>query len=174
MAIFIQQDPEEVKQSFSVQRRAEIVDVRLRSASVDSPQETAASTEKMSIDISFDPTVGVCEDGRLSTHIDFAVAASPENDDAVRIFGIKCSFRVTYQLEEGFQPTAQEAKAFASANAVFNVWPYFREFAQSTCSRLGFSSAPAIPFLKLVPKPEEKPASKSDANVTATSPSSSD
>lgn len=173
MAIFIQQDPEEVKQSFSVQRRAEIVDVRLRSASVDSPRETTESTQKMSIDISFDPTVGVCENGRLSANIDFAVSASPENDDAVRIFGMKCSFRVTYQLEEGFHPTPQEAKTFAAANAVFNVWPYFREFAQSMCSRLGFSSTPAIPFLKLIPKPDKNRPSESGSAVIATSPTNS-
>src|ERR1017187_3630343 len=128
MAVFIHQGPEEVKKSFSVQRRAKIVDVRLRGASIDSHQKSGEFPQ-ISISIGHESTVELLENGLLSTNIDFALAASPEDDDSVRIFGIKCSFRVTYQLEQGYEPTPQETEAFAAANAVFNVWPYFREFA---------------------------------------------
>jgi hypothetical protein len=50
---------------------------------------------------------------------------------------VKVSFEVSYRLPEGFDASAQELEDFAQVNAVFNVWPYCREFIQTTTARMG-------------------------------------
>ncbi len=63
---------------------------------------------------------------------------------------IECLFEAEYQLQPGYQPTEDEVKAFQSANAIFNCWPFFREYASNTVSRMGFP-VPPIPFLRMIP-----------------------
>lgn len=38
-----------------------------------------------------------------------------------------------------------ELKAFSADNAGYHVWPYWREYVQSACSRIGFSPAFEVP-----------------------------
>ena len=156
MAIYIQQSPDEVRQSFNLQRRAEIISVRLSTASIDSRPQPEESRQELSVSVGHTCVAEMVTDGTLLTNIDFALFASPQ-DESVRIFEVKCRFQVTYQLEPGYQPTPEEISAFSSANAVFNAWPYFREFVQNTCLRMGFPGTPSVPFLKLIPKSEVKP-----------------
>ena len=47
----------------------------------------------------------------------------------------------------------EEIMAFCQSNVCFNVWPYWREFVQATCCRMGLSSPIEIPFRKF-PKKE--------------------
>jgi len=170
MAIYIQQSPDEVQHSFNLQRRAEIISVNLNAASIASYPQGHESGRDLSIRVGHESKGKMMEDGALATNIEFALVASPEDDDSIRVFSIKCTFRITYQLDEGYQPTSQEIKAFAGANAVFNAWPYFREFAQNACVRMGIPATPTVPFLKLVPKAQEKtkPAGKVLAQPSAT------
>jgi hypothetical protein len=156
MAIYIQQSPEEVRQSFSLQRRAEILNVRLSGASMDCHFQSHELRQGLSVGVGYKCKANLGDDGTLSTTIDFTLTGTPEEKGSTRVFTIECTFQVTYRLERDYLPTSQEIDAFAGANAVFNVWPYFREFTQNTALRMGLPVAPTVPFLKLVPRPEEK------------------
>jgi len=57
-------------------------------------------------------------------------------------------------LEESFQPSRDAINAFARGNVIFNSWPYFREYVQSTVSRMDYPP-PTIPFLRLTRRPEK-------------------
>ena len=50
---------------------------------------------------------------------------------------MKVSFEVSYRLPEAFSASARELQEFAEVNGVFNVWPYCREFIQTTTARMG-------------------------------------
>jgi hypothetical protein len=167
MAIYIRQNPDEVKLSFNLQRRAEIISVHLTEAFVDSHPEPRKYATDLSISVGHKCTAESPGDRVLATTIDFVLVASPKDDKTVRVFSIKCSFRVTYQLEQDYAPAPEEIEAFSAANAVFNVWPYFREFAQNTSVRMGLPGEPTVPFLKLIPKPAEKEPEKRDDVATA-------
>jgi hypothetical protein len=162
MAIYIRQSPDEVKLSFNLQRRADIISVHLVGASIDSHPEPRKYGTDLSISVGHKCTAETSGDRAVATRIDFLLVASPKDDEKVRVFHIKCSFRVTYQLEKDYTPSPEEIEAFSTANAVFNVWPYFREFAQNTLVRMGLSGEPTVPFLKLIPKPAEKEPEKKD------------
>lgn len=39
----------------------------------------------------------------------------------------------------------EELKAYSADNVGYHVWPYWREYVQSTCSRVGYSSSIEVP-----------------------------
>jgi hypothetical protein len=69
-----------------------------------------------------------------------------------QIFAVECTYELCYKLKEGYKPQENEIEAFKDGNAVFNCWPYFREFLQDITARMG-QAPPPLPFLRVVPKP---------------------
>ncbi|MGH7786494.1 MAG: hypothetical protein ACRERC_06475 [Candidatus Binatia bacterium] len=64
---------------------------------------------------------------------------------------IACKVRVLYQIEDaaalqGIELTDEVVSAFAQTNGTYNAFPYFREYLQGTCGRLGIPPviAPAL------------------------------
>lgn len=47
-----------------------------------------------------------------------------------------------------------DLKAFSTDNVGYHVWPYWREYVQSTCSRIGLSPAFEVPMY-IIPTKEE-------------------
>jgi hypothetical protein len=72
-------------------------------------------------------------------------AGASEEDPIAKL---ECSLTATYQLEEGYAPTESELTAFHNANIIFNCWPYFREFVQSSACRMNVPPPP-IPFVRV-------------------------
>jgi len=73
---------------------------------------------------------------------------------------ISCRLEVAYELAEGYEPTSEQIDAFRQGNAIFNCWPYFREYVQNSVARMNYPPV-TIPFLRMVPKPI--PATSTDA-----------
>jgi hypothetical protein len=86
--------------------------------------------------------------------VDLESLDSSENKKVV--FRCSGTFQLEYHMEEGFDPTEDEIKAFAETYAVFNSWPYIRETLQTITQRMGFNPPP-LPLLRLVP-PDVKAA----------------
>ena len=88
------------------------------------------------------------------------------------VFSVECVYELCYRLKEDYKPQADEIEAFKNGNAVFNCWPYFREFFQNLTARMG-QTPPPLPLLRIVPKPatpvkpEPNPV-KAEAGVTPT------
>jgi len=105
----------------------------------------------------------------LDTDFVFAVLAEPFFEESIEeskeesqeskenelILMVECRFEAEYGFIADYRPNEDEIEAFHSANAVFNCWPYFREYVQNAAVRMDFP-APPIPFLRIVGKPEEK------------------
>jgi hypothetical protein len=58
---------------------------------------------------------------------------------------------VSYQLRPGFAPTAEQINAFKDGNAIFNCWPYCRQYVQEMIQRMGYPPL-TLPFLRVVTK----------------------
>jgi hypothetical protein len=68
----------------------------------------------------------------------FALAALNKEDPAKDPhFQIRAEFILVYHLATLSQYSEQSLSAFAQTNGVFNAWPYWREFIQSTTARMG-------------------------------------
>ena len=55
-----------------------------------------------------------------------------------KLLSIQAVFVVSYDIDslDGLEP--ENLDAFGRMNGVYNLWPYWREYVQSTTSRLGF------------------------------------
>ncbi len=50
-------------------------------------------------------------------------------------YTIVARFRILYEIDPEYRPTRAELDQFAHWNAMFNVWPYWREYLSSTIDR---------------------------------------
>lgn len=66
---------------------------------------------------------------------------------------ISCTLVLEYSLRPEFSPTENQIRAFHEGNAVFNCWPFFREYVQSSAARMSVPPLP-VPFLRLQAKEE--------------------
>ena len=78
------------------------------------------------------------------------------NDDYKPIIEIATAFEAKYFSQKKLNE--DERKAFSVDNVGYHVWPYWREYVQSSCARIGFSPAFEIPVY-IVHKNKEEPVS---------------
>jgi hypothetical protein len=69
-------------------------------------------------------------------------------DDADASFSIVATFIIAYRMKSTEGIEDEHIQAFAKRNGLFNVWPYWREFVQSTMARFGLSQI-SLPLFKL-------------------------
>lgn len=129
--------------------------IRLSKADVRSGDGVLAA--EVSSAVSFKAKGKVLQCGPEDLIIEAQLHMSAETDGAqkAKIAEVGCTFEAIYALKPGFEMTLAHAKAFAAANALFNVWPYFREFLQSTTVRMGLPPIVA-PFLVIKANAKKK------------------
>jgi hypothetical protein len=100
--------------------------------------------------------VWIRDKNTLCTLIRFVFTAKEKNSKTKSpLLSISATILAEYQLAEGFVPSLEERRAFLAANAVFNCWPYWREFVQSTAGRMNLPPL-TLPFFRVRPKESEK------------------
>ena len=164
-AIVIAQSPKEIKLAFEVHQNAALSRIRLarakaaaqsmddgtkspiavvfnfRSKSIDGPARV------LRLEIAF-RMAGVEENEKGKTD---APGRKPDGKKPEPVVLVECAYEVDYALREGFSLTPEHVKAFKDGNAIFNTWPYFREYLQTNLQRMGLPPLTA-PFLRLEPK----------------------
>jgi hypothetical protein len=159
--MIIEQSKEQVEDSVSFHKQSEIGFLRLAHARVWSrDQITKFSPEDIVFDISFKPGTSTSEDGAIFLQTEFIFAmneipAGSAEEPKQPLIAVECCFEAEYRFAEGFTPTDKQIEAFRSANAVFNCWPFFREFVQTSVTRMHFPPPP-IPFLRLTRKKDAR------------------
>jgi uncharacterized membrane protein len=83
---------------------------------------------------------GEVEGTKLTASLKFEYRSEPAT------LSVVVSFAVTYLLTGTV--SADDARAFAKVNAMFNTWPYVREILQNTAVRMG-APVPQVPLLKI-------------------------
>lgn len=101
--------------------------------------------------------VSCSQNGRFFVaKISFDYVAWDSSEPSQRLFQVNGTFEVCYRLHEGYAPTEEEKNSFSRATAVFNCWPYAREFFRDMTGRLGHN-APVLPLLHVIPKQTTTP-----------------
>jgi len=155
--MIIEQSKEQMHDAIALHTRASIGCVRLAQARTWSqPSIPRRDTGSCAFDIDFKPGAFRREGDHLTIDTDFKFTLMSGEQESQPLFLIECQFEAQYALAEGFDPSEQQIQAFQSANAVFNCWPFFREFVQNTATRMNFPPPP-VPFLRIVRKPELTP-----------------
>lgn len=158
--IVVEQKPEAAKLAIQVHSNSAITRMRVRSAKL-LGQSLAQKPEGATIDpkFHFKSRVIEAQTSFLLVRIDFRfqgiVQGKTSTPSAKPLVDINCSYEVTYEIREGFDLTEKHAAAFAGGNAIFNAWPFFREFLHTSLQRMGFPPLTA-PFLRLQVSPPPK------------------
>jgi hypothetical protein len=78
----------------------------------------------------------------------FHLDASPEGSDNQIFARIDATFSIVYSLSTFEGLTEGGIKRFANMNGIYNAWPYWREFVQSTVTRMGLPAL-TIPVFRI-------------------------
>jgi hypothetical protein len=149
--IRIEQQRNQVKRSVEFQKNAEIVGIRLTKAEVKGSCEPGPGDDAVLwTAVKFHPSRWGQRENLVTFAVEFDFAISTVEGEPGDVATIQCEFEADYRLSESFVPSESQLTAFHSANAIFNCWPYLREFLQSTTTRMGLPAA-TVPFLRLVP-----------------------
>lgn len=165
-AIIIEQNPEATRMAFEVNQNAFINRIRLARAKVASPSIDEPPKAPLIVEFSFKSKPLSAPPSVVRLEIAFRMAgmrkkSASEERKPEPVVLVECAFEMEYVLREGFGITQDHVNAFKDGNAIFNAWPYFREYLQNNLQRMGLPPLTA-PFLRLQPKPI---ARKREANA---------
>ncbi len=153
MSIIIEQDENEFRAASEFSNHAELDRVTLVHALVDKASNIGELPRPLELSFDYEPGVAAVKSGCANLQVRFHFrAADAAHNDAVTV---KCTLEASYSLAEDYSPESNVVHAFHSANAVFNSWPFFREFVQSTVLRMNMP-APPVPLLRIVARPKDK------------------
>jgi hypothetical protein len=173
--MIIEQSKDQVNDAIGFHTHADIGSVRLTRAKIWSRERiTQAAAHDFDFDIGFKPgSLASEQDGSLFLETEFMFSISEsqkeESESSVEQFerrpliSIECCFETEYRFKD-YTPSDRQIEAFRSANAVFNCWPFFREFVRASVTRMDFPP-PSVPFLRLVPK-RDTPEASPEQSVT--------
>jgi hypothetical protein len=157
--ITIQQTSEQAKLAFDLHTHAEIESVRLLKSRVASRSLFEPLRGTIALTLKHNARQAPAPKGLLRLEISFHIRGAEESGSPAADYGkvraplvlIECTWEVDYRLAEGYEPPSEAVKAFKDGNAVFNCWPYFREYVQNTVTRMNLPPL-TVPLLRLMPK----------------------
>lgn len=156
-----------------VSDRVEILDIRLITCRAEQTPEAATDGPK-TFDIQKNVSFELDRDLKLVlVFVDFSLIAQlkdmPKGDP---ILQIQAKFLLTYRIRS-FRGLSDAAfQQFGEMNAVYNAWPYWREFTQNTTSRMGIDPL-TLPVFRIVSKQARSSGSKKAAKKKRSASSSS-
>ena len=152
MSYIIAQDDEQRKLSFSLQSQADIEAVSLVEATAKCKSKLDNAKYPLAFSVEFEPEDAKVEGRFMTVRVRFTFTVTDK--DKVDVIVVKCLLSADYELAAGFRPSRNAINAFKQGNAIFNCWPYFREYVQNTVVRMNYPP-PTIPFLRLMPMPSK-------------------
>jgi preprotein translocase subunit SecB len=157
MNIFtIFQTEEETDLSIAVHQNAQIGDVRLARAKNAGDRPGIALKDTIVISLEVKAKQVDAPTGQLVVEVSFRLMGSQKGNEPKNrtVFCVECTFEVSYHLRPEFVPAAEQIKAFKDGNAIFNCWPYCRQYVQEMIQRMGYPPL-VLPFLSVQTKHRE-------------------
>ena len=143
------QEPEDFRLAASLSRRASIRAVRLVESTVQSALEYDALKFPLDIELRVGRLESSVKKNSLRVNIRFIYTVTDASPEPVKAFHVDSCFQSIYDLDPQYKPARKEIVAFREGNAVFNCWPYFREYVQHCAMRADFPSVPPVSFLRV-------------------------
>ena len=158
-AIVIEQEVDAVKLAVEVHRNATLAEMRMSRANMNSNPLVSIDHGAIAVEFKFKAKALEIGKDRLVVEVAFSMvgaesAAKELSEKRAVVVKVECAFQATYNLSPEFQLSTEHAEAFLNGNAIFNTWPYFREYLQSSLTRMGYPALVA-PFVVMKPKPRK-------------------
>src|ERR1039458_10587474 len=124
----ISQTTEQISALRSFQDHCEIETITLQSCTVTRAKTGAQFNEPFSVKPTLSNISSFHKGEQFVVEVSFEYAAWDSSEPPERIFCVNCTFEVCYRMQDGYVPTDAEKTLFSRGTAVFNCWPYAREF----------------------------------------------
>jgi len=146
-----------------VSERVQIKEVRLINCTC--TQTPLASRGPQALDFKDFNVRAVQEDKKyILVFPSFRLEAKPEEEKSEKpSIAIEAEFLLIYELDNCEDIKQDSIEAFGRVNGIYNAWPYWREFVQSTIARMGLPNL-TIPVFRLV-----APQNKDNKQIKASS-----
>jgi hypothetical protein len=154
--MIISQTPEEIKAAASLIAKCELKRIRMHQCSASLEAETESLTGPFDLSVSHNSTSGEIAANILPVQVQFHFESHDSSEEKILLFTVECAFDLDYQLEADFEPAPESVSAFKDGNAIFNSWPYAREYAQNVTTRMALKPPP-LPLLRMVPQKHAVP-----------------
>jgi hypothetical protein len=125
--------------------------VRLVNARIGRRDDWSGLKSPLKLDFHYESGDAKVAGDQAEIRTDFRFRAMDSSASQQEALLVECSFLATYAIEPSYKPSESELNAFQAGNAIFNAWPYFREFVQTNIARMSLP-IPPVPFLRLIPK----------------------
>ena len=132
----------------------EIDDVRLCEGSFRSFVRPSESEENVKVKASYTTAV-TQQNNLLLIKADFKLSGHNETDEEKMLVEIRGAFELSYQLPSDESFSTEELEEFGQVNAVFNAWPYWREYVQASMARMSMPVL-TIPVFRVLPRSAPK------------------
>lgn len=142
----VQQDSQEIARSRQVAAAVELVAVRLTQASFCLSVEPDVIKPPLRIQIRVGSRSRPRKKSSFSVEANLRLKATDASGKQAPTLELECAYLATYSLSADVDIRA--IRAFSRGNAVFNCWPYFREFVQDVCGRVGLPAL-TLPLFKM-------------------------
>jgi hypothetical protein len=147
----LSQTTEQIKALVTFQDHCEMEGITLQSCSASRAKAGVEFKEPFSARPALSNISSSFQGQNFVVEVSFEYTAWDSSDPSERIFKVDCTFEVSYRLRDNYQPTEDEKISFSKGTAVFNCWPYAREFLRDITGRLGHQT-PTLPLLRITPK----------------------
>lgn len=127
----------------------EIENIRLVRADVFSQIRTAQEASNAEVKLSWSSKIEKEEPGRFTVRAALQVRIHSEGRDEA-VVRIDAEHEVNYRYPVDFSIKADQLEHFARVNAIYNAWPFWREFVQSMMLRQGLPPF-VLPLMKVEP-----------------------
>jgi len=143
----IERDPEDFKIISKVARKSKVVKVTMISGNFELAGQTSFP-EKLIASLSVLGEIYNLEEKSFTAKVTITFKGVRSEDDKTPKVSIVGSFILYYSLHDANEFTEDEIKIFCEVNAVYNAWPFLREYISSVLARLDLPQF-ALPLLKL-------------------------
>ncbi len=149
----ISQTKEQIRDLLELQNHCELEGITLQSCNTIRAKAGTTFKEPFAARPSLSNVASSVQGGRLIAEVSFEYSAWDSSEPSERLFLVNCTFEVCYLLHD-YIPSEPERLAFSRGTAVFNCWPYAREFLRDITARIGHQT-PTLPLLRIIPKKAE-------------------
>ncbi len=167
----LSQTTEEIKALTAFQNHCEIEGITLQSCNATRAKAGSAFKEPFEVKPALSNIASSFQGQNFVVEVSFEYTAWDSSEPPERLFKVDCTFEVSYRLRDEYQPNDEEKSSFSKGTALFNCWPYAREFLRDVTARLGHAT-PALPLLRISPKPPKNQAATTAAQQIEPQPKS--
>jgi hypothetical protein len=150
----ISQTSEQIKALSTFQGHCEIEGITLLFCNTTRAKAGTAFKEPFSVKPALSNISSSIQGNQFVVEVSFEYSAWDSSEPSERLFLVNCTFETIYKIRDDYSPSEEEKSSFARGTAVFNCWPYAREFLRDITTRLGHQT-PVLPLLRITPKKAE-------------------